>query len=66
MFVLEPTSIRMNDKLSLVPLLNEHQALFGEGILKSVSADKGYKKFTSLREGERVPQPRPEKMQNNS
>ena len=33
MFVLESTSIRMNDKLSLVPLLNEHQALFGEGIL---------------------------------
>lgn len=42
MFVLESTSIRMNDKLSLVPLLNEHQTLFGEGILKSVSADKGY------------------------
>jgi transposase, IS5 family len=42
MFVLESTSIRMNDKLSLVPLLNEHQALFGEGILKSMSTDKGY------------------------
>lgn len=42
MFVLESTSIRMNDKHSLVPLLNEHQALFGEGILKSVSTDKGY------------------------
>ena len=42
MFVLESTSIRMNDKLSFVPLLNEHQALFGEGTLKSVSTDKGY------------------------
>ncbi|MCX6126705.1 MAG: hypothetical protein NTV34_18380 [Proteobacteria bacterium] len=42
MFVLESSSIRMNDKISLVPLLNEHQALFGEGVLKSVSADKGY------------------------
>lgn len=42
LFVLESTSIHMNDKHSLVPLLNEHQALFGEGILKSVSADKGY------------------------
>ena len=38
MFVLESTSIRMNDKLSLVPLLIEHQTLYGEGILKSVSA----------------------------
>jgi len=42
LFVLESTSIRMNDKHSLVPLLNEHQALFGEGSLKSLSADKGY------------------------
>ena len=38
MFVLESTSIRMNDKHSLIPLLNEHQTLFGQGTLKSMSA----------------------------
>jgi IS5 family transposase len=41
-FVLESTTIRMNDKHSLIPLLDEHQSLFGEGALKSLSADKGY------------------------
>jgi hypothetical protein len=47
LFVLESTSIGMNDKHSLIPLLNEHQlnehqALFAEGVLKSESSDKGY------------------------
>ncbi|MCX6117987.1 MAG: transposase [Proteobacteria bacterium] len=42
LFVLESTSLRMNDKSSLVPILDEHQKLFGEGELKSMSADKGY------------------------
>ena len=54
MFVLESTSIRMNDKLSLVPLLNEHHALFGEGILKSVSADKGYWSSKNLKAAARL------------
>jgi hypothetical protein len=38
LFVSESTSIRMNDKHSLIPLLNEHQTLFGQGTLKSMSA----------------------------
>jgi len=54
LFVLESTSIRMNDKLSLVPLLNEHQALFGEGVLKSVSADKGYWSSKNLKAAARL------------
>jgi len=42
LFVLESTSLRMDDKPSLIPLLAEHATLFGESTLKSVSADKGY------------------------
>ena len=42
LFILESTSLRMNDKHSLVSLLDEHQILFGEGALESMSADKGY------------------------
>ena len=36
------TSVRMNDKKSLPALLEEHQKIFGEGILESVTTDKGY------------------------
>ena len=49
LFVLESTSLRMNDKHSLVSLLNEHQALFGEGALESLSADKGYWAASNLK-----------------
>ena len=42
LFVLNSTSIRMNDKESLVPMLAEHQMLFGEDTLTSLSTDKGY------------------------
>ena len=42
LFVLASTSLRMDDKSSLVPLLREHAALFGEGVLESASTDKGY------------------------
>ncbi len=42
LFVLNSTSIRMNDKESLVPMLAEHQVLFGEDTLTSLSTDKGY------------------------
>ncbi|MEI8135682.1 MAG: transposase, partial [bacterium] len=42
LFVLESTSLRMSDKHSLIPMLDEHQKLFGEGELNSISADKGY------------------------
>ena len=42
LFVLESTSLRMEDKHALIPLLAEHTALFGENTLKSVATDKGY------------------------
>ena len=32
----------MDDKRSLVGLLDDHAAVFGQGVLKSASADKGY------------------------
>lgn len=41
-FVLASTSLRMEDKDSLVPMLAEHATLFGEGALKSLSTDRGY------------------------
>jgi hypothetical protein len=40
--VMAGTSLRMNDKQLLLPMAAEHAAVFGEGSLKSVSADKGY------------------------
>jgi hypothetical protein len=42
LFVLNSTSVRMNDKESLMPMLAEHQMLFGEDTLTSLSTDKGY------------------------
>ena len=42
LFALASTSIEMNDKTSLIPLLNEHATLFGPGTLKSATTDKGY------------------------
>lgn len=42
LFVLASTSIKMDDKRSLVPLVEEHARLVGDGVLQSVSADKGY------------------------
>jgi len=42
LFVLASTSLRMDDKQSFIPMLAEHATLFGEGTLKSASADKGY------------------------
>lgn len=50
LFVLASTSLRMDDKSSLVPLLDEHAALFGEGVLESASADKGYWSSKNQRE----------------
>jgi len=38
----ECTSIRMEDKASVRPMVAEHQHLFGEGALHSFGADKGY------------------------
>jgi IS5 family transposase len=42
LFALESTSLQMNDKKSFIPLLLEHEKLFGKGSLKSVATDKGY------------------------
>lgn len=42
MFVLESTSVMMSDKKSFIPLLREHQAIFGKGVLDSVATDQGY------------------------
>jgi len=36
------TSIRMEDKASVRPMVEEHQSLFGQGILQSFGTDKGY------------------------
>lgn len=36
------TSVRMNDKTSLIAAISEHEAIFGKGVLQSVSTDKGY------------------------
>jgi transposase, IS5 family len=32
----------MNDKKSFIPLLEEHARIFGNGLLSTVAADKGY------------------------
>ena len=40
--VSECTTTRMDDKKSVIPMLDEHEALFGEGTLKSLATDKGY------------------------
>jgi hypothetical protein len=42
LFVLDSTSVDMNDKLSFIPLVEEHSLLFGPGLLETVAADKGY------------------------
>ena len=42
LFVLASSSVRMEDKHSLIPLAREHASLFGPGSLNSASADKGY------------------------
>lgn len=49
-FVLASTSLKMNDKHSLVPMLTEHRELFGEDILTSLAADKGYWSAKNLKE----------------
>lgn len=49
LFVLASTSLRQDDKSSLVPMLEEHANLFGAGALKSAGADKGYWTASNLR-----------------
>ena len=38
------TSVRMEDKSSVIPMVEEHQRLFGEYTLESFGTDKGYYK----------------------
>jgi hypothetical protein len=40
--VLPSTTVRQEDKLSLPLIVEEHENIFGEGVLKSVGTDKGY------------------------
>jgi IS5 family transposase len=36
------TSLRMEDKASVCPMIEAHQGLFGQGVLQSFGTDKGY------------------------
>jgi transposase, IS5 family len=42
LFVLQSSSIEMNDKTCFPKLLMEHASLFGKGVLKTAATDKGY------------------------
>lgn len=42
LLVLPSTSVRQDDKSSLIPMVKEHQKIFGENTLTSLGTDKGY------------------------
>lgn len=42
LFVGKSNNVRMDDKKSFIPMLQEHENLFGKGTLRSVATDKGY------------------------
>lgn len=42
LFVGKSNTVRMDDKKSFIPMLQEHEALFGKDALRSVATDKGY------------------------
>lgn len=42
LFVGKSTNVRMDDKKSFIPILQEHENLFGKDTLQSVATDKGY------------------------
>lgn len=46
------TSVRMDDKQSLLPAVYEHRRIFGEATLKQVGTDKGYYKRKNVKEVE--------------
>lgn len=50
LFVIESTSIEMNDKASFIPLVEEHAKLFGENRLETAATDKGYWSLKNLKE----------------
>jgi len=49
LFVLQSTSIKMSDKHSLIPMIQEHAMIFGDGMLESISTDKGYWSAKNMR-----------------
>lgn len=46
------SSVRMDDKKSLLPAVHEHREVFGKEMLKQVGADKGYYKRRNIKEVE--------------
>ena len=42
LIVSECDSVRMEDKHSLIPMIQAHERLFGKGTLQSIGTDKGY------------------------
>jgi IS5 family transposase len=42
LLVLPSTSVRQDDKASLLPMVKHHQEIFGENVLQSLGTDKGY------------------------
>lgn len=42
LFVLKSSDVRMDDKKSFIPIIKEHEKLFGKDTLSSVATDKGY------------------------
>jgi len=42
LIVLPSTTVRQDDKASLVPMVKEHEIIFGKGVLDSLGTDKGY------------------------
>lgn len=49
LFVMASNSLQMNDRQSLLPMVEEHAALFGQNKLKSIAADRGYWSQQNLR-----------------
>ncbi len=43
------TDVRMEDKQSLIPAIEEHRSIFGDHVLKAVGTDKGYYSLKNVR-----------------
>ena len=48
LIVLPSTSIREEDKISLLPMIDEHEKIFGKNVLESVTADKKYYSINNI------------------
>jgi hypothetical protein len=42
--------VRMNDKQSFIPVIEEHQSVFGADVLKEIGTDKGYYTAENIRD----------------